>query len=204
MKNLSLFLLLCLLFAACAKDENKEPILVTDIVMPTQTSFNPGDKVTIKAQGFQTDDDIMFEIYWPLPDQPAMNYQGYALGVSPVMVEQTSTSITFLAPGHYPASTTKVRLRRSGDIMTLGEIAVTNGEAPKEFQLYGIVNSHSSTGYNNCIEHVNLTNGTRLCQNVGTTFFYNLSSCYLFFCLRRFFLIHLVTSCYLPVVSGYK
>ena len=75
MKNLSLFLLLCLLFAACAKDENKEPILVTDIVMPTQTSFNPGDKVTIKAQGFQTDDDIMFEIYWPLPDQPAMNYQ---------------------------------------------------------------------------------------------------------------------------------
>ena len=47
MKNLSLFLLLCLLFAACAKDENKEPILVTDIVMPTQTSFNPGDKVTI-------------------------------------------------------------------------------------------------------------------------------------------------------------
>jgi len=30
MKNLSLFLLLCLLFAACAKDEDKEPILVTD------------------------------------------------------------------------------------------------------------------------------------------------------------------------------
>lgn len=87
-----------------------------------------------------------------------MNYQGYALGVSPVMVEQTATSITFLAPGHYPASKTKIRLRRSGDIMTLGEIAVTNGEAPKEFQLYGIVNSHSSTGYNNCIEHVNLTN----------------------------------------------
>lgn len=28
MKNLSLFLLLCLLFAACAKDEDKEPILV--------------------------------------------------------------------------------------------------------------------------------------------------------------------------------
>ena len=157
MKNLSLFLLLCLLFAACAKDEDKEPILVTDIVMPTQTSFNPGDKVTISAQGFQPGDNFMFEIYWPLPDQPAMNYQGYALGVSPVMVEQTATSITFLAPGHYPASKTKIRLRRSGDIMTLGEISVTSGEAPKEFQLYGIVNSHSSTSYDNCIEHVNFT-----------------------------------------------
>lgn len=157
MKNLSLFLLLCLLFAACAKDEDKEPILVTDIVMPTQASFKPGDPVTIKAQGFQPDDDIMFEIYWPLPDEPALKYQGSALGVAPVMVEQTATSITFLAPGHYPASTTKVRLRRSGDIMTLGEIAVTGGEAPKEFQLYGIVNSHSSTSYDNCIEHVNFT-----------------------------------------------
>jgi hypothetical protein len=41
--------------------------------------------------------------------------------------------------------------------MTLGEISVTNGEAPKEFQLYGIVNSHSDTSYDNCIEHVNLT-----------------------------------------------
>lgn len=159
MKNLSLFLLLCLLFVACAKDEDKEPILVTDIVMPTQASFKPGDPVTIKAQGFQPDDDIMFEIYWPLPDEPALNYQGYALGVSPVMIEQTATSITFLAPGHYPASTTKVRLRRSRDIMTLGEIAVTSGEAPKEFQLYGIANSHSSTSYDNCIEHISLTDG---------------------------------------------
>mgnify|MGYP003265979008 FL=1 len=76
------------------------------------------------------------------------------------MLEQTTTSITFLVPGHYPASTTKVRLRRSGEIMTLGEISVTNGEAPKEFKLYGIVNSHSDTSYDNCIEHVNLTDGS--------------------------------------------
>lgn len=75
MKKLSLYLLLCLLIAACVKNDDKdEPILVTDIVMPAQTSFNPGDKVTIKAQGIQPGDDIMFEIYWPLPDQPALNY----------------------------------------------------------------------------------------------------------------------------------
>ena len=41
--------------------------------------------------------------------------------------------------------------------MTLGEIAVSNGQAPEEFQLYGITNSHSDTGYKNCIQHVNLT-----------------------------------------------
>lgn len=156
MKKIYLFLLFGLLLAACAKDDDKEPILVTDIVMPTQTSFNPGDKVTISAQGFQPDDDVMLEIYWPLPDEPALNYEGCARGVSPVMVEQTATSITFLAPGHHPASTTKILLRRAGERMTLGEIAVTNGEAPKESQLYGITNSHSDTGYKNCIQHVDL------------------------------------------------
>lgn len=158
MKKLQLFLLFSLLFAACAdKDDNKQPILVTDIIMPTQTSFNPGDKVTISAQGFQPDDNVMLEIYWPLPDQPALDYLGRALGVSPVMIEQTATSITFLAPGHYPASTTKILLRRSGEIMTLGEIAVTNGKAPEEFQLYGIINSHSGIGSKYCIQHVGLT-----------------------------------------------
>lgn len=157
MKKIYLFLLFGLLLAACVKDDDKQPILVTDIVMPAAgTVFNPGDKVTIKAQGFQTDDDVMFEIYWPLPDEPALNYQGYARGVLPVMLEQTATSITFLAPGHYPASTTKILLRRAGDIMTLGEIAVSNGQAPEEFQLYGITNSHSDTGYKNCIQHVDL------------------------------------------------
>lgn len=157
MKKIYLFLLFGLLLAACVKDDDKQPILVTDIVMPAAgTVFNPGDKVTIKAQGFQLDDDVMFEIYWPLPDEPALNYQGYARGVLPVMLEQTATSITFLAPGHYPASTTKILLRRAGDIMTLGEIAVSNGQAPEEFQLYGITNSHSDTGYKNCIQHVDL------------------------------------------------
>lgn len=40
MKKLSLYLLLCLLIAACVKNDDKdEPILVTDIVMPAQDQF---------------------------------------------------------------------------------------------------------------------------------------------------------------------
>ena len=52
--------------------------------------------------------------------------------------------------------------------------------------------------------HIGQDKTKRLCQNVGTTFFDDLQSCYISFCLRRFFLIHLVTSCYIPVVSSYK
>ena len=43
MKKLSLYLLLCLLIAACVKNDDKDdPILVTDIVMPDQTCIKTG------------------------------------------------------------------------------------------------------------------------------------------------------------------
>lgn len=156
MKKIHLFLLLGLLLAACDKDKDKDeqPIFVTDIVMPDPgIEFTPGDKVTIKAQGFQTDDDIMLDIRWPLVDHPLFD-EGYARGLSAVITEKTATSITLLAPGHYPASTTEVFLRRSGEMMSLGKIAVKDGQSPEEFQLYGIVNSKSNTDYPYSIEHI--------------------------------------------------
>ena len=115
--------------------------------------FTPGDKVTIKAQGFQADDDIMLEIRWPLVDQPLFD-EGYARDVSAVIIEKTATSITFLAPGHYPASTTEIFLRRSSEMMSLGKIAVKDGQSPEEYQLYGIVNSKSNVDYPYSIERI--------------------------------------------------
>ena len=34
--------------------------------------------------------------------------------------------------------------------------------------------------------------------------FYILQFCYIFFWLCCFFLMHLATSCYIPIISGYK
>ena len=66
-----LFLLLGLLLAACSSDDKDEqPILVTNVVMPASgTVFKPGEKVTIMAKGFQDNDEIMFDIRWPLQDE---------------------------------------------------------------------------------------------------------------------------------------
>lgn len=161
MKKIQLLLLFCLLLAACAKEKDERPVFVTNIEMPPAgTVFNPGDKVTVKAQGFQADDEIMLEIRWPLTDMPLFD-EGYALGVRGLITERTATSITFLAPGHYPASTTEVFLRRTGigDMMSLGKISVADGQSPKDFQLYGIVNSHSDTGHRNCIQHIDSQTG---------------------------------------------
>ena len=80
MKKNYLFLLLGLLLAACSSDDKDEqPILVTNVVMPASgTVFKPGEKVTIMAKGFQDNDEIMFDIRWPLQDE--VLHEGYAKG----------------------------------------------------------------------------------------------------------------------------
>lgn len=154
MKKLQFILLLGLLLAACSKDKNEQLIFVTNVVMPAEETFNPGDKVTISAQGFQADDEIMFEIRWPLPNEVIQ--EGYALGVLGIIMEKSATSTTFLAPGHHPASTVKVFLRRAGQMMELGKIKVTDGQAPQDYQLYGIINSYSDTELAPAIHHIDL------------------------------------------------
>ena len=41
-------------------------------------------------------------------------------------------------------------------MMSLGKISVADGQAPKDFQLYGIINSRSNTDRPYAIEYINL------------------------------------------------
>lgn len=136
MRKLLLLLLFGAIFGACS-DKKVRPVLVTDIVMPPETwVFTPGDGVTVSAEGFEENDEIMFEICW---EEGAEGFapNGYARGVRGIVTSRTAASITFLAPGHYPASTTTVLLLRSGRLMPLGNIRVADG-IPKTAALYGI------------------------------------------------------------------
>lgn len=160
MKEIHLFLLLGLLLAACVKnDKDEQPIFVTDIVMPAEgTVFNPGDKVTIKAQGFEEGDRIMLRGYWPMVGAP----DGEAYYIIPAKVtEMTATSLTFLAPGYNPPATVDVQLLRSGDrVMALGKILVADGRPPQEPQLYGIINNKSGImGVPYAVERIDLETG---------------------------------------------
>lgn len=160
MKNIHLFLLLGLLLVACDKDDKKEqPIFVTNIVMPAEgTVFNAGDKITIKAQGFQENDRIMLHGRWPMAEAPG----GEGYYISPAKVtEMTATSLTFLAPGYNPPATVEVKLLRSGDReMTLGMISVADGRAPEEPQLYGVINNRGGVmGVRYAVEHIDIETG---------------------------------------------
>ena len=136
-----LFLLLSgAIFGACSPDKDRVPVFVKNVVMPPDSwVFAPGDGVTVSAEGFEADDEIMLEIHW---QESAEGFapEGYAKGVRGIVTVRSATSVTFLAPGHYPASTVRVLLLRRGRMMPLGKIRVANG-TPKAEALYGISKS---------------------------------------------------------------
>ena len=122
-----------LLLGGCESDPGRRPKLVCGVTMPAAAEFAPGDRVTVGAQGLQPGDGIMFDIRWPLQDE--LFDEGYARGVSGVVVGRSDRSVTFLAPGGYPASTVGVLLRRGGRYQRLGEISVSDGLPPSELGL---------------------------------------------------------------------
>ena len=132
-----LFLLLSgAIFGACSSDKDRVLVFVKNVVMPPDSwVFAPGDGVTVSAEGFEADDEIMLEIHW---QESAEGFapEGYAKGVRGIVTVRSATSVTFLAPGHYPASTVRVLLLRRGRMMPLGKIRVADG-TPKAEALYG-------------------------------------------------------------------
>ncbi len=160
MIKLQLFLLFALLLTACSDDDKKEeqPTFVTNItITDADKTFAPGDAVTVKADGFQSGDQVILDIYWPIADNPLFP-EGYSRYNRAVTTEQTSGSITFLAPGHCPASRVEIFLEREGNQMKLGQISVSDGQPPKEFQLYGITNYPPAINETNRIEQISLNN----------------------------------------------
>lgn len=80
---------------------------------------------------------------------------GFAKGVRGIVTLRTAASVTFLAPGHYPASTTRVLLFRRGHLMPLGKIRVADG-VPKAAALYGISDSDTDK---TVIDRIDLSTG---------------------------------------------
>ncbi len=126
-------LFFCLFVSGCGlKVERPKEILVTDITMPSDGEFAPGDRVTVSASGFESGDEIWFEIAWTGGSEEFAP-EGWAKGIRGFVTERTAQSITFLAPGHYPPSTVSVQLFRRGIVQTLGTIRVSDGVQHETF-----------------------------------------------------------------------
>ena len=126
-------LFICLFASGCGlKVERPKEILVTDIMMPADGEFEPGSRVTVTASGFESGDEIRFEIAWTGGSEEFAP-EGWAKGIRGIVTERTAGSITFLAPGHYPPSTVGVQLFRGGIFQTLGTIRVSDGVQHEPF-----------------------------------------------------------------------
>ncbi len=155
MPRILLLLFVGLLAGACSKsDSSGESELVRQVVMPSESQeFMAGDEVTVSAEGFAEGDQIMFEIRWT-EGSGEFAPEGYAKGVRGIVTSCTSTELTFLAPGHYPASTVSVILFRGGLIQTLGQIRVAEGLPEKG--LYGLIPTVAGT---TAVERIDVTTG---------------------------------------------
>ena len=154
MEKFLLLLLSGAIFGACS-DRAAHPALVTGVVMPPESRvFTPGDGVTVSAEGFEADDEIMFEIHW---EEGAEGFapNGCAKGVRGIVTARSAANVTFLAPGHYPASTATVLLFRRGHLMPLGKIRVADG-IPESEALYGISDSDTDGA---AIDRIDLSTG---------------------------------------------
>lgn len=159
MKQIAILFLFCLLFTACSDDKNEEPILVTNIVVTDADKvFKPGETITVTAQGFRENDRFMVDIRWPL-DEPSGPIKEGSQVSNPIGEVRTDNSITFLVPGHNPAATLKLLLMRGDKTMTLCQVSVADGQAPRELQLYGITNARSLSAHPRGIQHIDLTTG---------------------------------------------
>ena len=155
-------MIMCVLFVfiGCDDENEKELPFVTNVsIADADKIFRPGDAVVVKAEGFLESDDIRLNIKWILSEESSFLKEGYAIGECAVVIERSSTSIRFLAPGHYPASRVEILLHRQGKTMLLGEISVADGQSPEELQLYGIINSRSNTSKPYGIDHIDLKTG---------------------------------------------
>ena len=99
-----LFLLLSgAIFGACSSDKDRVPVFVKNVVMPPDSwVFAPGDGVTVSAEGFEADDEIMLEIHW---QESAEGFapEGYAKGVRGIV------TVPPRASPFWPRGTTPLR-----------------------------------------------------------------------------------------------
>lgn len=103
MKKIHFLLLISLLLAACSDDDKeKQPAFVTNItISDAGKTFNPGDAVTVKADGLQSGDQIILDIYWPIADNPLFP-EGYSRYTRALPRSKPPTALLSLPPDTGP------------------------------------------------------------------------------------------------------
>lgn len=126
---------------ACSDDKEPETVAFVENARLLEDGkvLSPGTIVHLEGKGYLGSDDVILNFFWETGDKliPEGSIKGYYAKV----VSKSSDGMTIQMPYRKPASRVEVNLMRSGRMMKIGNVNLTDGLTPKELNLYGIRNA---------------------------------------------------------------
>ncbi len=123
-------------------DESEEPAttLVADAKLQEEgQTLSPGETVHLLGTGYQENDEVMLDFYWETGEYgfPFANIIAYRAKIT----SSAANGISIMLPYRKPESDVEIKLRREGEMQTIGKVHLKDGTTPPDIRLYGINNN---------------------------------------------------------------
>lgn len=123
-------------------DESEEPAttLMADAKLQEEgQTLSPGETVHLLGTGYQENDEVMLDFYWETGEYgfPFANIIAYRAKIT----SSAANGISIMLPYRKPESDVEIKLRREGEMQTIGKVHLKDGTTPPDIRLYGINNN---------------------------------------------------------------
>lgn len=127
--------------AACHDDKEPDmPVFVENAgILENGQTLSPGAIVHLEGRGYLETDDVILNFFWETGDN--LTPEGAIKGYYAKVIAKSYDGMTIQMPYRKPASRVEVNLMRNGKLMNIGNVNLTDGLTPKEFNLYGVYNA---------------------------------------------------------------
>lgn len=133
--------LACLFLASCYHDnEPNSPVFIKNArILEEGQTLSPGTIVHLAGTGYLDSDDVILNFLWDTGNN--LIPEGYTKGYHAEVLTKSSDGFTIKMPYRKPASRVEINIKRNGNMMIVGEVNLTDGITPQEFNLYGVFNA---------------------------------------------------------------
>ncbi len=133
--------IICIIMISCSSNnEPKNPELIINAgILENGQTVSPGSLVHLEGNGYKESDNVILNFFWETGE--TIIPEGYIKGYKAKVISKSADGMTIQMPFRKPASRVEINLMRNGDIMTIGNVNLTDGLTPSELNLYGVYNA---------------------------------------------------------------
>lgn len=133
--------IISLIMISCSENhEPKNPDFIQNAgILENGQTVSPGSIVHLEGNGYKESDDVILNFFWETGE--TIIPEGYIKGYKAKVISKSADGRTIQMPYRKPASRVEINLMRNGDVMTIGNVNITDGLTPSELNLYGIYNA---------------------------------------------------------------